>query len=655
MKAGPEYRIVFLIGLLVIFVSNVFAASEVDKTYLISDIPYEELNKMEILANQARELYWKGEYQKALEIYTTLTQSKHPSTPLYYNEISQCHIALGDITSAEKQLLEVERFFQVYNTTEVETKALSNFGKEAQKIYLGDPYEQATNYLLLSLIYMDKGDFDNALAACKSGLLADSDARENKFESDYTFLYLLEIKLHQLLGKTDDAARCRDLAKESYVNTHPSCRSLFSERLDMLELLSLPEDQRKKLNVKETTEEIKKKIQETENSFSNIAKNVKPENDLGVLVTGEYNTLIVIPVGKGPQKSRKGKDGQIVIIETDPMNYGKPEVSVDKVAVNSTPVSEVANISYQALTRGGRRMDGILNGKTVYRSTTVGTGQLITEIGNNVGGYGGLAMALIGVAVQGIGGAMSPEADTRSWQLLPSAFEVYALNLPPGEHEIEVFQRVYFEKKTEFRKKVNNNGAKSIAVVFAPPTPAGIYSDVIESGTEVKKIANASSGNGERLPLLITPPLGLKKIERFPSIESGEQPEAIAPDLKKIAKKIEKRLAASSIQVERANHSEIANHFEALSQKFPVAFQAEFNGLDLKKDQDDKIYSLRLNFTMVETASGKARVKASVTGEYRKMKGDKSGSTDAFYKCFDDAIEKFVSQKDIQKMLQGPS
>jgi tetratricopeptide (TPR) repeat protein len=610
---------------------------------------------MEILANQGRDLYWKGQYQKSLDIFLSLTKSNHPSTPLYFNESAQCQLALGNLSEAEKNLRNVDNFFMAYNTADREEKALSKFGEEAKKIYLGDPYERATNYLLLTLIYIAKEDYENALAACKSGILANADAKDGKYDGDHTLLQLMEMKLLSITGKNDNAAQYRESARKSYINTHPSVRDIYSERLDKLEMLALSDDERSDLKIKESPDEIKAKIKGIEEKLAVASRGVNPEKDLGALFSGNYNALIVVPLGKGPSKSRKGKDGQLVVVNTDSTNYQRPSIFVDGEYLNTEPVKEVANVNYHAVTRGGRKMDAILQGKAAFRGTTVSVGKFMTDFGNAAGGWAGLAIALVGAATQGVGGAMAPEADTRCWQSLPAAFEVYALNLPAGEHEIKIAHTLYFETQNELRKKIIVGDRKKLAAVIAPPAPVGRYSEIADAGSEVKWVPKPGSKGAGNLSFLVTPPLGLKKIDRFPVTEAGEKPEAIAPDWKKIAKKIEKRLARSSVQVERISHQEITSNYESLVKAFPLAFQAELETLDLKKEKDDKVYSVRITFTIVETGTGRAKNKETVTGIFRKLEDDKTGSTDAYYKCIDDALEKFFTNRNLTELTKDKS
>lgn len=637
------------------YATDIFAGAKEEVVCQVEDKSYEELNAMESLANQARNFYWNGEYQKALQIFNSLSETSHPSTTLYFNEAAQCQLALGNMKEAEKNLRNVEKFFNAFNTEEREESAISNFGEESRKIYLGDPYEKATSYLLLTLIYMGKGDNENALAACKSGILADSDARENKYESDFTLLQLLEMKLLTLLGKADSMANYRKLARTSYLNSHPKVRDLYSDRLDALELLSFSEEKREELNITESPEETKAKLKEIDVKLSVAYQSVDPEKELGALLTGDYNTLVMVPTGKGPHKIRKGKDGQLVVVNTDDMSYGRPVLYIDGEYVSINPVSEVANISYHAATQGGRKMEALLKGKASFRSTTVGVGSLLTDIGNNVGGIAGLALVVAGVTTQGIGGAMTPEADTRAWQLLPATYDVYALNLPDGEHEVSITQSLYFEKSSEWKNTFTISGQRKLSVLLAPPAPVGRYSDLAGTTSRRSNVARLTGKSTGKKGLLITPPLGLKRIVRFPALEEDEKPEAIAPDWKKFSRKVGKKFTCPDIKASSASHLDITENADLLRKAFPLALQTEVRGVDLKKENDDKVYSMNLTFSFVETGSGQVLEKESVTGKYRKGEDDETSSTDAYYKCLDDALSKFQTKTNVGELMQKSS
>jgi hypothetical protein len=141
-----------------------------------------------------------------------------------------------------------------------------------------------------------------------------------------------------------------------------------------------------------------------------------------------------------------------------------------------TPVQNVANIDFQATTRGGRRMDAILKGKAAFRTTTVGVSETIGQIGNQCGVFG-LPVVLISTVVSGMAGSISSMADSRCWKCLPSEYAFYALKLPAGRHTIECRRYVYFELAHQSKKEVSIKDDKDMVVFFAPPPLIGLYSE----------------------------------------------------------------------------------------------------------------------------------------------------------------------------------
>ena len=641
------------VALILLFATNGLCVDTEKESYFVEDLSFEELNKLELLANEARSYYWKGEYSKALDVFNQTDNIKHPSTPLYYSEMTSCYLAIGKVDEARKHLTEASRFFQTYNTAEIEKRAMPSFGKESEKIYMGDPYERAANYLLLALIYMNNGDYDNALAACKSGLLADSDTKENKFESDFTFLHLLEAKLHQLRGDDDYSQHCLKLAKESYLNTSTSVRDAFSEYQEWVDIQQLPKKERKKLGIKKSDEEISQKLQSLKEKISQKKSQVDAEKSLDVLFLGDYNTLIVVPEGRGPQKYRKGLDANYIFFDVNSSEYLPTEIIIDGNPLHNHPIKDTADINYQATTRGGRRMDALLEGQAVYRKSSVLAGKVIVEVGGAVPGILGLAVTLAGAAVQSIGGAINPEADTRSWQLLPAGFSIYALKLPEGEHEIIFRQRVYFEKRNERREKIILEGSKDIAVLFAPPPLTDAFMQLNNGMAPKRRKRNTAKISDSSVPILVTPTLGLKRILKFPKISEKKKPKAFSPDPRKIGRKTEKKFTALKISAKTVDHSEIILNINKLISEFPFALQTELVGLHLTSRDRDEHYSAEFKFTLVDTRTGLSKVSRNFTGEYLKARKDKISTTQVFYKCFDNALGKFISETEFTATIQN--
>jgi len=629
--------------MLALFVFTFGATARTDTPGLTA-YTFDELNEMEVNANKARREFWIGNYENALTIFQSINKANHASTGLYDREIGTCYMNLGNYEKAREHFLTAVRFSEYFQNQNVEAQALSNYGREEEKIYKGDPYEQALAYMIMAMLFMDSGDYDNALASCKSGLMADSDTTENRYESDLTFLHLLEAKCHMLRGDFDTAEQIFLKAKESYKITSDDVRDIYSERLDQIAVLKLSPAEKKERKIKESEEETKAKLLKLDEKLKQAITGIEADKKLGPLLTGQYNTLIVVPLGKGPVKVRTGRSGNMVTFKNSRRINQGTEVFLNgtKLETTAAPVKDIADVDFQAGTRGGRRMDAILNGQAAFRDTTVQTGAVITEIGNNVGGIGGLAVALIGAAVQGAGGAINPEADTRCWRTLPSSFSVYALNLPPGAHEIVFRQNIYFEQKKETKREIVLYPENDMAVVIAPSGLMGMYPEQTAATGNAKK--RRKKKTVENPLVIVTPPIGFQVIERFPALRDQDTPGAFAPDSKKMMRAISKILNKRNIKNIKVLHDDCILKKDALAARAPLALQTQLVSLGCaKKENKDVEYKTTMAYALVDTKTGKKIFDSQVDGVSVQNKGEYQ-CTKAFYNCLKSASDIFTSQ-----------
>jgi tetratricopeptide (TPR) repeat protein len=616
-----------------------FICLTVESSFSADAISFDELNRMEVEADDARELYWKGDYQEAAEKFEPLIKEKHPSHILYLQELSACYLAMGEYVKAREMLAQTAMLHETFFDLQREQRALSKFGKEEEKVYHGDPYEQATSFALLALLFMDQGDYDNALAAAKSGIFADSDATENLYDSDFTLLHLIEAKAQLMRGEADSFVKRRDVAFESYRMTHPSVRNVYSERLDQVALLKMTPKERRKLDVEDSDEAIKTKNWDFDEKLKTAAQSIDAAAALGSLGSGEYNTLILVPRDRSPNKSRKGRDAQLVFFESNTIATQPVKISIDGAELTETSFFDVADIEFQATTRGGRRMDAILDGQAAFRSTTVGVGSLITEIGDNVGGLAGLGVVLLGVAVQAAGGAVSPEADTRCWQTLPRAYDIHALTLPEGNHTIEFQQYTYFERTHARTKHITIADSKDMAVIFAPPPTAGFYSWSCQCGIKLSA-RDRDHLNDPGPKIIVTPPLGLGRIERFGGDKDREKPEALAPDAKKMMRRVRKALKKRDIPCGLVTHQEIITEGRTLCGESDLAFQVTLVALEKEKSGKGNTYQATFHMNLIDTKTGLSVFSNTITTNHTSKKRE---ATTAFYACLDEAIVRFTS------------
>lgn len=619
-------------------------------------LDYRELSRMELRAQDARHLYWKGQYPEAARVFEELASRRHGSTALYLNEASLANAAAGDFQTAGKELLSATSFLATTTNSIGEKRAVSKFGREVEKMYYGDPYERAMEYLLLALFHLDQGDWDNALAACKSGLLADSESMQNRYQSDFALLYLLEAKCHLLRNEPDEADLAFKAARDAYRVSHPRVREFVSERLSYMEALGLSKEERRAFKLPEDDAGLNASIINCDERLQVAAAAIQPEEGLRALLTGEYNTLVVIPEGCAPTKWRGGVEANVVYFRSHRAEAQPAFVFVDGRPPASAPGDvSLADIEFQAVTRGGRYMDSILAGKVMYKHGVLVLGQTFFQAGVQAGGWGGLAFALAGAAIEGVGAAVSPEADTRCWNTLPAELVVYGLKLSEGPHEIAINRFVYFEKASAFKRKFSISPERPLTVIYGPPTMMERYSSEVLSGAMLHQAASGQSNVTATAcgPLLLPPALGLGRFEKFPSPDQKRLPRGFAPDPVRCARIVQKRLAGLGLQSAQLDHGEAIEQQIKATNHAAIALQVELTGLDMKVNGSAEDYFADFTFSLVRVADGEPVFRKLVRGDDHKQSKDKVDCTGAFYRCFEGALTLFSGAPEFKLCLDA--
>ena len=263
-------------------------------------------------------------------------------------------------------------------------QARSLFGAESGKIFIGEPYERVMAYYYRGLLYWREGQPDNARACFRSGQLIDSDADEATHRGDYVLLDYLEGLASARLAADGAAAWARAQA-----------------------------------------------------------------NAPGGLPLPPYaaaaNVLVFAEFGQGPRKYAAGPYGeQLRFAAVD----SPVHAAALTVAGQTLPLPAYDDLSFQAMTRGGRVMDHILGNKAVFKGTADTVGSLALA-GSAVaadrarrtdGSYSrgaentAIALGAIGLLSKLAAAATTPQADTRQWDNLPQRLSFAALSLPAGEH-----------------------------------------------------------------------------------------------------------------------------------------------------------------------------------------------------------------------------
>jgi tetratricopeptide (TPR) repeat protein len=261
-------------------------------------------------------------------------------------------------------------------------KSRSYFSEESKKTFRGEPYERVMAYYYRGILYWMDGELDNARACFRSAQIQDADAETKQYAADYVLLDYLDGFATAKLGGDGSDALQRASAESKFGNP--------------------------------------------------------PVYDKSA------NTLFFVEFGQGPTKYATGEYQEELRFLPGRSVAQSAVVKIDNM--QGLALRPYDDLSFQAMTRGGRVMDHVLANKAVFKSTTDTIG--------NVGLIGGLAMAGashdrtmqeagLGLAAAGLVGKIisavtTPAADTRTWDNLPQFLTFAAVRLPPGQHTASI-------------------------------------------------------------------------------------------------------------------------------------------------------------------------------------------------------------------------
>lgn len=281
----------------------------------------------------------------------------------------------GNASEASKQfdlaLISIESMFA---NTENAAKARSLWYEEGAKDFKGEPYERSMAFYYRGLLYLTEGDYENARASFRGGILQDAFAEEQQFRSDFSSLMLLEGWSNQL---NKDSSQASDAYREVQ-RFHPDW--------------------------------------------------VPPK--------GHDNLLIVAELGGSPRKLGDGiSNNEIVYKRPKRTPEHGITVELDGKAVH---LDLVEDIFFQASTRGGRPIDRVIDGKVAFQNTTEVIGSVLGTIASEgsvlsaaVGGGNGNtlgAIAAVGAIASLISVNVKPKADVRFWANLPETLHMASIS-----------------------------------------------------------------------------------------------------------------------------------------------------------------------------------------------------------------------------------
>lgn len=364
-----------------------------------------ELDQMELRDQECADAFRQNDFARAKTINAELTKEMTVSSPLYDLERISLLTLSGEKNAAHAAMTNFVTNLELLYDPASEEEAISLWHGENAKVFMGDNHERATLYALLAMSAIERGEYEDALRCVKNGLLADtsSDPKES-YSSDYALLNYLGYVAASYQGD-----------KETASNYKAEMRTNLSDKgFD--------------INNKKRT-------------WANLA------DDSRALP----NAFIVAWTGTAPEYIRGGEYHEIRHVVP-----GKDEiqtVTLEAVRGEITAVNGLADINFQATTRGKRVMDEVLEDKANVKAGLKASSNFLIAGGmacflacsqTNDGraqavlGIIGGACVTCGLTFHVVGACVNPDADIRSWKCLPANFRIIPVRFKAGKRKVKV-------------------------------------------------------------------------------------------------------------------------------------------------------------------------------------------------------------------------
>lgn len=313
-------------------------------------------------------------------------QGDEENLALVLNGLAQTDLLLGRTDDAWRHFRAAGQIMGNWQTSGGEAFA-AVVGSESSKIWKGDPYEKAMNAFYTGLLYLWRGEPDNARAAFKRGILADGESGEERYQADFALLFWLAGRMSLLMGLPSDA------------------QDFFAEA--------------RKAN---------------EFAISHGSRGARDNPVLARPATG--NLVCLVEIGMGPEKYAAGDQGELARFRPRWHPAHRAQILLDGNLLGTTSI--LADVDYQARTRGGTEMEGIRQGKAVFKTASGLAGAILLGHGINDRGAGRRDALIAGGSLLLLSLLTSASADIRHWPTLPSTVQALVADVAPGSHRLRV-------------------------------------------------------------------------------------------------------------------------------------------------------------------------------------------------------------------------
>ncbi|MGR9051769.1 MAG: hypothetical protein ACU84J_03905 [Gammaproteobacteria bacterium] len=431
-------------------------------------------------------------------LYESLYIEGERNSVLNFNRIGWLNLVYGDFDEAawafDQSLSRIET---IYADDPKAEAAKSKFSEESVKDFKGEPYERAMAYYYRGILYLIEGDYENARAAFKMGEFQDTLSSKEQFQSDFALLNYLQgwasacngdkqmadesfefasqysdalfrpDASHKLLMLLDSGGSPIKLATGEYGEFLQFTQGKLDGNIEPVFYLQYVQSVKSKRSV-ETPSAGRAKAVSQEIAATDDSVRFQDE----ILYFTDERVLEDSPAIVETEEAAQSDDVTVTVASgaisvaavsaavsvVDAPDYVPARQETDAVfnesaskttvvaSLNAFPAVDVFN---QATTRGGRPIQGILDGKAQFKSTTETIGAVATTAGalttvaglaggNDVATAVGLGLQVAGLVATAVSKATTPQADTRYWDTLPNTVYLATVSKPEGPFLLKI-------------------------------------------------------------------------------------------------------------------------------------------------------------------------------------------------------------------------
>ncbi len=290
-------------------------------------------------------------------------------------------IEAGEYERAERAFdAALEQIEAVYANDPRARQARSVWSRESVKDFKGEPYERAMAYYYRGMLYLRAGDYENARASFLQAQYQSTIAEGEEYKSSFPMMDYLAGWASQCAGESSKA------------------QEFFSAAQASSPALKAP--------------------------------------------AATDTVLLVAETGTAPIKYTESKTRELLQFKPGSTTGSIPvqfQFNGSNVPGSAIAAFDAGSVSWQAANRGGRAIQGVLNGKAKFKDGLDAAGNVIAAVGmgamyggmmtgNSDAMQAGAAAGFAGMLLGALAEAAKPDADTRTWENLPDAVKLATAN-----------------------------------------------------------------------------------------------------------------------------------------------------------------------------------------------------------------------------------